>query len=101
MFEKMETPVLGVVENMSWFQPPGSADRFALFGEGGGREIEKQFKIPLLGQIPIGVSVREGGDEGRPVVVSDPDSDAADAFVRTARRTIERLNELSSAPQPQ
>ncbi|MBL8753990.1 MAG: Mrp/NBP35 family ATP-binding protein, partial [Planctomycetes bacterium] len=74
MFQTVNVPILGVVENMAWFTPPGSSERYFLFGQGGGQKIEREFGVPLLGQIPIEVAVREGGDGGNPIVVSAPES---------------------------
>jgi ATP-binding protein involved in chromosome partitioning len=91
MFEKIEVPVLGVVENMSWFEPPGSSERYPIFGSGGGARIEKEFGVPLLGQIPIGIAVREGGDTGAPVTLTDPDGPIALAFRSAAQAMIDRI----------
>ena len=94
MFEKVEVPCLGVVENMSWFTPPGSTERYPIFGEGGGAEIEREFGLPLLGQVPIGLGVREGGDRGLPITLADPDSEIAAAFRSIAGATAARLSTL-------
>ncbi len=92
MFEKIGTPVLGVVENMSWFQPPGHEERYELFGSGGGARIEREFDVPLLGQIPIGMAVRSGGDEGRPITIASPEDPIAKAFQAAAARLLERID---------
>lgn len=97
MFERIDVPVLGVVENMSWFQPPGSQERYALFGSGGGDRIAREFRIPLLGQIPIGIPVREGGDRGKPITLTDPHGEIAQAFRVAARRMVERVHALETA----
>ena len=97
MFERIDVPVLGVVENMSWFQPPGSTERYALFGSGGGERIAREFGIPLLGQIPIGIPVREGGDRGAPITLTDPDGEIGMAFRAAARRLVERIRETETA----
>jgi ATP-binding protein involved in chromosome partitioning len=89
--------VLGVVENMAFFTPPGSAERFEIFGRGGGRKIEIEFGVPLLGQIPIDLAVREGGDTGKPVVVSEPDSAAARALVEVAGRIAARVSTVNAS----
>ena len=99
MFERIEVPILGVVENMSWFQPPGSDVRYEIFGQGGGRRIEAEFGVPLLGQIPIGIAVREGGDRGTPVTISDPDGPIAEAFRAAARAMIARIESTTSRTQ--
>ncbi|MFO1053396.1 MAG: Mrp/NBP35 family ATP-binding protein [Planctomycetota bacterium] len=92
MFERIDVPVLGIVENMSWFQPPGSRERYELFGSGGGRRVADEFKVPLLGQIPIGLAVREGGDTGTPITLAQPDSEISKAFRAAARRMAERVS---------
>lgn len=81
MFVQMGVPVLGVVENMSWFLPPDRpAQRYALFGSGGGALLADEAGVPLLAQLPLELPVREGGDQGRPVVLSHPESATAQAF---------------------
>jgi ATP-binding protein involved in chromosome partitioning len=69
--------VLGVVENMSYFVCPNCEERHAIFGEGGGQEAAETLDVPLLGQVPLVTTLRAGGDEGTPIVVSDPDSPAS------------------------
>jgi ATP-binding protein involved in chromosome partitioning len=70
MFRRVDVPVLGVVENMSYFACPCCGDRAPIFGEGGGETIAEHFNVPLLGQIPILADIREGGDSGSPVAAS-------------------------------
>lgn len=85
MFETVSVPVLGVVENMSYFIPPDMPEkRYNIFGEGGGRKFAEQFNVPFLGEVPLGLEVREGGDSGVPVVISSPGSPQAQAFRQTA-----------------
>jgi ATP-binding protein involved in chromosome partitioning len=79
MFQKVNVPILGVVENMSWFLDPAGV-RHALFGEGGGIATAERLGTQLLGQVPLVPAIREGGDRGLPLVVSDPDSPAARTF---------------------
>ncbi|MBL8722903.1 MAG: Mrp/NBP35 family ATP-binding protein [Planctomycetes bacterium] len=96
MFQTVNVPILGVVENMSWFTPPGHTERYHLFGSGGGARIEREFGVPLLGQIPIEMPVREGGDHGTPVVVSAPDSAAAQALTAIAAKVAQRVSILNA-----
>ncbi len=91
MFQKTNVPVLGLVENMSYFLCPDNGKRYALFGSGGGEREAKRLRVPLLGQIPIDVEVCESGDLGRPVVSSDPKSPLATAFHEIARATVGRI----------
>lgn len=90
MFERVETRVLGIVENMSGFQCPCCGERFDLFGSEGGRKLAEATGIPLLGQVPIEVAVREGGDRGEPIVAARPES----ASARVIREVAERVEEL-------
>ena len=96
MFQTVNVPILGVVENMAWFQPPGSEERYHLFGKGGGKRIEELFEVPMLGQIPIEVAVREGGDGGNPIVVSQPDSASARAILDIAGKLAQRVSVLNA-----
>ncbi|MFI4934712.1 MAG: Mrp/NBP35 family ATP-binding protein [Caulobacterales bacterium] len=85
MLEKLGTPVLGVIENMAYFPDPSTGARIPIFGEGGARAEAKRLGVPLLAEIPIDIALRQGGDEGTPVVVSDPDGAVAKAFAGAAR----------------
>jgi ATP-binding protein involved in chromosome partitioning len=86
MFQRVNTPVLGIVENMSWFECPHCGKPTALFGTGGGERLAAELELPLLGQIPLYPRVMEGGDRGEPIVVSDPQSSAARALTAFADR---------------
>jgi ATP-binding protein involved in chromosome partitioning len=90
MFEKVNVPILGIVENMSYFTAP-NGERIEIFGHGGGRlEAERQ-KFPFLGEIPIFTDIRVGGDRGVPVVVSAPEGPSGQAFLRIAEALRQRL----------
>ncbi|MFN8556985.1 MAG: Mrp/NBP35 family ATP-binding protein [Dehalococcoidia bacterium] len=97
MFEKLNVPVFGIVENMSYFVPPDSNVRYEIFGHGGARTAADELGIDFLGEIPLDMRVRSGGDEGKPVVVSAPDSPAAQAFVQVAERVAAKLSVLQRA----
>ncbi|MBI4277039.1 MAG: Mrp/NBP35 family ATP-binding protein [Armatimonadetes bacterium] len=86
MAEKVNMAVVGVVENMSYFQPSADGDRIYLFGQGGGRLLAEALGVPLLGEIPIDLALREGGDNGQPLVMARPDSPVAQALVEVARK---------------
>lgn len=90
MFDKVNVPIQGVIENMSYFENP-EGERQALFGEGGGAEIAESLETDLLGQIPLDPSIREGSDRGIPIVISDPDSPAAKQFLKIARQILDQL----------
>jgi ATP-binding protein involved in chromosome partitioning len=93
MFERTAVPVLGIVENMSFFENPETGKPIALFGSGGGERLAKECDLPLLGQVPIDPRIQEGGDTGRPIVAAEPDSKAAKAIASVAQRVMERLAE--------
>jgi ATP-binding protein involved in chromosome partitioning len=84
MAEKVHLPVKGVIENMSWFTAD-DGKRYELFGSGGGAELAEELGVPLLGQLPLLSALREGGDDGRPITVADPESEAARLFQEMAR----------------
>ncbi|MDX2080039.1 MAG: Mrp/NBP35 family ATP-binding protein [Terrimicrobiaceae bacterium] len=84
MFVKTNVPVLGIVENMSYFLCPGDGKRYDIFGSGGGVREAARLRVPLLGEIPIEPAVREAGDTGLPAVAAHPDSAAAAAFRKIA-----------------
>jgi ATP-binding protein involved in chromosome partitioning len=89
MAEKTNLHPIGVIENMSWFVCPHCGERTSIFGDGGGRAAAETLGVPLLGQVPLVPALREGGDEGRPIVVSEPDSPAARTFNGIAREIAE------------
>jgi len=97
MFERVDVPVLGIVENMSWLECTHCGKPMALFGEGGGQRLATEVGLPLLGQVPLYPPVMEGGDTGVPITVADPSSSAAKAMVAISHRVVERLAEV--APQ--
>jgi ATP-binding protein involved in chromosome partitioning len=84
MFGKVNVPILGIVENMSYFTTP-SGERVEIFGHGGGRAEAARQGIPFMGEIPIFTEIREGGDRGVPVVISAPEKPAGQAFIRIAQ----------------
>jgi ATP-binding protein involved in chromosome partitioning len=84
MFEKVNVPILGIVENMSYFTAP-NGERVELFGHGGGRSEAGRRKLPFLGEIPFYLAIRHGGDTGLPVVVSNPQDAPAQAFINIAK----------------
>lgn len=85
MFAKTGTPILGVIENMSFFPDPATGEPIPIFGRGGGAGEAERLGVPLLAEIPIDMAVREGGDSGRPLVAQNADGPAAEAFRAAAR----------------
>jgi ATP-binding protein involved in chromosome partitioning len=93
MFEQVEVPLLGLVENMSGFACPHCGEETDVFGRGGGEKLAASAGVPFLGTVPLGASVVKDGDSGRPTVVAEPDSVEAKAFVALAGRVVERLED--------
>lgn len=91
MFKKLNIPVLGIVENMSYLDIPGSDERMDIFGHGGGKEMAKKFGVPFLGEIPIDPEIRIGGDTGMPIIESKPDSKASKAFFEIADKILKSV----------
>jgi len=91
MFNKVNVPILGIVENMSYFTAP-NGERVEIFGHGGGQEEAARQNVPFLGEVPIFVEIREGGDRGMPVVVSAPNHAAGKAFIQIAETLRKKLN---------
>jgi ATP-binding protein involved in chromosome partitioning len=100
MFRKLNVPILGVVENMSYFVAPDTGTRYPIFGEGGGAKIADEFGVPLLGQIPLEIETRRGGDAGVPVVVGQPKSAQAEAFRKIAAAVTARVDALAGLELP-
>jgi ATP-binding protein involved in chromosome partitioning len=93
MFQQLGVNVLGIVENMSYFIPPDLPDKnYDLFGSGGGEKTAKELNVPLLGCIPLEISLREGGDRGIPIVVAEPDSASAQAIVAIAQQIAAKVS---------
>jgi ATP-binding protein involved in chromosome partitioning len=100
MFRKLNVPILGIVENMSYFVAPDTGTRYPIFGEGGGAKIADEFGVPLLGQIPLEIETRRGGDAGVPVVVGQPKSAQAEAFRKIAAAVTARVDALAGLELP-
>jgi ATP-binding protein involved in chromosome partitioning len=100
MFETVSIPVLGIIENMSYFVPPDMPDkRYDIFGTGGGQALADQYNLRLLGEVPLGMEVREGGDKGVPVVISNPDSPQAIAFRNAAEEVARQISIEAMKPE--
>ena len=92
MFAKVNVRILGLVENMSFFQCPGDGVKYHLFGEGGGRREADRLGVPLLAEIPLDIPTREGGDSGRPIALMPPAISSTSAvFHELARRVVEAV----------
>ena len=92
MFERVNVPVLGVVENMSYFIAPDTGNKYDIFGSGGGEKICKELNTTLLGGIPIDPRIRQGGDNGVPMVFGIPDSNETEILMDISRKLTEQVN---------
>jgi ATP-binding protein involved in chromosome partitioning len=97
MFQRLNVPVLGIVENMSHFVCPHCGGTTPIFGDTGGRRIAEEYGAPLLAQIPLDPATRVAGDEGVPITVRKPDSPQAAAFQALARAVMERVEAVAAA----
>jgi ATP-binding protein involved in chromosome partitioning len=86
MFEEVKTPILGIIENMSYFVCPHCGERTDIFSSGGGQRTAQRYGVHLLGMVPLDITIREGGDIGHPVVIGAPDTPPAQAFRAAARQ---------------
>ena len=96
MFSKLNVPIVGVIENMSYLQCPHCNEQINIFGRGGGQKISEKFDIPLLGEIPLFPQIMEGSDKGKPVIISDPDSIQANALRKMAKVTAGRISVIAA-----
>src|SRR5258705_1800787 len=98
MFQKLNVPILGIVENMSYFIAPDTGTRYHIFGEGGGRRLADEYGVPLLAQVPLDPDTRQAGDEGTPITLHPPDSPQARTFRELATAVPRRLDKLAALP---
>jgi ATP-binding protein involved in chromosome partitioning len=100
MFRQMKVPVLGIVENMSYFACPHCGERTEIFRHGGGRRTSEDLGTPFLGEIPIDPGVVVGGDEGEPILVRNPESPASKAYLALAGQVAAELSKLAAMEKP-
>ncbi len=101
MFEKVSVPILGIIENMSYFTPPDLPDKkYYIFGEGGGRRVAEDLGVDFLGEVPIDPRMAEYGDSGKPIVHAAPDSDSARAFRDISGEIARRLAVIGAEAPP-
>jgi ATP-binding protein involved in chromosome partitioning len=96
MFERLGTPLLGVIENMSGYVCPSCGHREDVFGSGGAKDAAERWHVPLLGEIPLSAAVRETGDAGTPIVAARPDSPQAKAYMDAARALAARISVVTA-----
>jgi ATP-binding protein involved in chromosome partitioning len=99
MYKKLNIPTLGIVENMSYFVCTNCQHEAEIFGHGGGEQMAADLGVPFIGRIPLYQAIREGGDTGVPLVISEPDSPAARAFLAAAERTAAQVSIASFTRQ--
>ncbi len=92
MFKKVNVPLLGIIENMSFFECPHCHEATEIFSRGGGRTAAEKLDIPFLGEIPIDPAIREGGDSGIPIIIADPDSAQTRSFMDIAKSLEEQVS---------
>ena len=92
MYEKLNIPVLGLIENMSYFVCPNCRHESDIFGRGGGERTAEAMEVPFLGRIPIYEPIRQGGDTGRPLVIAEPDSPVSRAFLAAAEQMAAQVS---------
>lgn len=97
MFEQLNVPVMGVIENMSYFVAPDTGKRYDIFGHGGGKAMAAEVNVPFLGEIPLEPAIRQGGDEGTPIVVRDPEAPSALAIREVAQNVAAHLSQQNLA----
>jgi ATP-binding protein involved in chromosome partitioning len=101
MFEQLSVPILGVVENMSFFIAPDTGKRYDIFGHGGGAAMADQVGVDFLGEVPLESEVRVGGDQGTPIVVREPEAAAAQAIRIVARKVAAAISVRNAAQSSQ
>jgi ATP-binding protein involved in chromosome partitioning len=92
MFDQLHVPILGVVENMSYFECPNDGNKYFIFGNGGGEALAERYDVPFLGSVPIAINIREGGDLGVPIVISQPESSQAEALRHVAQNVAAQVS---------
>lgn len=100
MFQGLRVPILGMVENMSYFECPDCGSKHHIFSHGGGQEASKALKVPFLGEVPLNQRVRETGDEGQPITMAEPEAPAALAFAQIARKLASQVSIRSTMNIP-
>ncbi len=101
MFQRVNVPIAGIVENMSYFIAPDTGKRYDIFGTDGGKKLADELSIPLLGQLPINQNIREGGDSGKPIVFNKPESEQSKKIIEMSRKLAAEISKInfSSAPK--
>jgi ATP-binding protein involved in chromosome partitioning len=96
MFNKLNIPIVGVIENMSYLQCPHCNEHIHIFGKGGGQRVSEQFNIPFIGEIPLHAHIMEGSDQGKPITISEPESVQSHAFINVAKSVAGRISVIAA-----
>jgi ATP-binding protein involved in chromosome partitioning len=96
MFNKLNVPIVGVIENMSYLQCPHCNEQISVFGKGGGKKISEDFGLPFIGELPLHPGIRESSDIGKPTVISEPESVQSHAFTKAAKLIAGRISVLAA-----
>jgi ATP-binding protein involved in chromosome partitioning len=96
MFNKLNIPIVGVIENMSYLQCPHCNEQIHIFGKGGGQRVSEQFNIPFIGEIPLHSHIMEGSDQGKPITISEPESVQSHAFINVAKSVAGRISVIAA-----
>ena len=99
MFEKLNVPIIGVVENMSSFICPNCSEKHHIFGQGGAEKISEKFSIPFIGEIPLNSGIMSGSDLGKPIMLTDPNSPSAEAFRSSAKNIAAQCSIIAAKLQ--
>jgi ATP-binding protein involved in chromosome partitioning len=97
MFKKVDVPLLGIVENMSYFIAPDTGKRYDIFGHGGARREAERLGVTFLGEVPIEMAIRENSDAGTPIVVAEPKGPIAEVYLGVAAKVLERMRAESAS----
>ena len=100
MFGKVQIPILGLIENMSYFQCPNCGERHEIFGHGGARQTAEEINVPFLGEVPLHIDIRERADSGRPIVATEPESDYTAIYLNLASKVAASFDGAAK-PAPQ
>ena len=100
MFRKVDVPVLGIIENMSYFQCPHCGERTEVFSHGGAKAEAASLGVDFLGEIPLDITIRQTSDSGQPIVVADPESAYTKAYREIASRILSKLQAGSTDQRP-
>jgi ATP-binding protein involved in chromosome partitioning len=101
LFRQFEVPILGIVENMSYFIAPDTGKRYDIFGQGGGKRYAQEMGVPFLGELPLDPRIAAGGDTGKPLVVVEPNSPAAETIREVARQVAAHVSTLNLRRRPE